>query len=129
MNDDHDSSVKRALSLLSDFCSKQRLNMALEKMAQADLETSLMQAGFKFEREQELSKRDKPDFLVSIDGHTIVLELKTRAQRKAIYRQLERYAEHASVDGLLLMTGTAMGLPPHINNKPSRVVSMGGGWL
>ncbi|WAT32214.1 hypothetical protein [Pseudomonas sp. GXZC] len=129
MNDDHDCSVQRALSRLSDFCSKQRLNMALEKLAQADLETNLLQGGFKFKREQELSKRDKPDFLVSIDGHTIVLELKTRAQRKAIYRQLERYAQHASVDGLLLMTGTAMGLPPHINNKPSRVVSMGGGWL
>jgi len=103
--------------------------MALEKRAQVDLETALKEAGFEFKREQELSKRDIPDFVVTIDGHAIVLELKTRAQRKAIYRQLERYAEHESVDGLLLMTGTPMGLPSHINYKPSRVVSMGGGWL
>lgn len=129
MNDDHDFTAQRALARLCDFCSKQRLDMALEKRAQVDLETALKEAGFKFKREQVLSKRDIPDFVVTIDGHAIVLELKTRAQRKAIYRQLERYAEHESVDGLLLMTGTAMGLPSHINNKPSRVVSMGGGWL
>ncbi|WP_213664109.1 hypothetical protein [Stutzerimonas stutzeri] len=118
-----------ALARLGDFCSKLRLDMALEKRAQADLESALHAAGLEFEREKPLSKRDIPDFLVKVEGITVALELKTRAQRKAIFRQLERYSEHGMVDCLLLMTGTAMGLPSTINGKPAAVVSMGGGWL
>lgn len=123
------SPQERALARLGDFCSRLRLDMALEKRAQADLETALQAAGLEFEREKALSKDDIPDFLVRVEGITVALELKTRAQRKAIFRQLERYAGHAVVDCLLLMTGTAMGLPPTINGKPAAVVSMGGGWL
>lgn len=123
------SPQERALARLGDFCSRLRLDMALEKRAQADLESALQAAGLEFEREKPLSKSDIPDFLVKVEGITVALELKTRAQRKAIFRQLERYAEHGSVDCLLLMTGTAMGLPSAINGKPAAVVSMGGGWL
>jgi len=53
---------------LETFCSKLRLDMALEKRAQADLESALHAAGLEFEREKPLSKRDIPDFLVKVEG-------------------------------------------------------------
>ncbi|WP_455233281.1 hypothetical protein [Geopseudomonas aromaticivorans] len=119
----------RALGRLADFLSRLRLDMAQEKRAQGELEQLLTTAGIAFEREKRLSAKDIPDFLVTLDGVRIAVEMKTRARRMAIFRQLERYAEHGEVDALLLFTGTAMGLPPAINNKPACVVSMGAAWL
>jgi hypothetical protein len=121
--------VERGLARLAQFVSTLRLDLSMEKRAQESLEQALEAAGFEFQREAILSKRDIPDFMVKVDGAEIALELKTRAQRKAIYRQLERYAEHERVCGVLLMTGTAMGLPSLINGKPARVASLGAGWL
>lgn len=126
---DHLRSSEQALAKLHGLCSSLRLNMALEKRAQSDLEIALRAAEVDFDREKPLSPADIPDFLVRIDGITIALELKTRARRKSIYNQLERYAVHDNVQALLLMTATPMGLPPTISGKPAAVVSMGGGWL
>lgn len=123
------TSLSQALVELWAFCSNLRLNMATEKLAQSDLERALTGANHDFDREAPLSPDDIPDFLVRLHGVTVALELKTRARRKAIYSQLERYAEHERVDALLLMTATPMGLPSQINGKPAAVVSMGGGWL
>lgn len=120
-----------ALQELAVFCSRSRLDLSLEKPAQEDLEHLLEEAGYVFEREYKLGsdRRDIVDFFVKVHGANIAIELKTRAQRMAIYRQLERYAHHDQVDGLLLLTGTAMTLPAMIVDKPARVASMGRGWL
>ncbi|PMS08584.1 hypothetical protein C0Z17_29500, partial [Trinickia caryophylli] len=66
-----------------------------------------------------------PDFLIN----GIAVEVKTRSPRKAIFRQLSRYAKHEEVRALILLTGTSMQLPPEINGKPALVVSLGEGWL
>ena len=116
-------------SLLCSFLASQRLDTVIEKRAQANLETALSAGGWNFSREHRLSGRDIPDFLVEIEGVSVVIELKIRAQRKRIFRQLERYASHDSVDAVVLLTGTAMQLPPEINGKPARVASIGAGWL
>lgn len=117
------------ISTLIDFLQRQRLDAAREKRAQADLAEAFDQTGWEYLREHSLSDRDIVDFLVKIDGCCIALELKTKAQRKRIYRQMERYATHESVDALVLLTGTAMTLPHRINEKEARVVSLGAGWL
>lgn len=110
---------------LSSQLRRQRFSTIQEKQTQADIEQFLISQGIHFEREKRLSEKDIPDFM--LDG--IVLEVKTRCSRKAIYRQLERYAQHEEVQGLMLLTGTSMGLPPDINGKPAMVVSLGEGWL
>ncbi|WIX32556.1 hypothetical protein QO259_17355 [Salinicola sp. JS01] len=118
-----------AASLLCSFLAAQRIDAVVEKRAQADLESALIAGGWRFSREHRLSDRDIPDFLVKVEDVAVVIELKIRAQRKRIYRQLERYALHDSVDAVVLLTGTAMQLPLEINGKPARVASLGAGWL
>lgn len=105
------------------------IRMGHEKRAQQDLADHLISLNVPFEREVSLSSADIPDFVVPTEQGNIVIELKIRAQRMKIYKQLERYAQHDSVQGIVLLTATAMSLPPEINGKPATVVSMGGGWL
>lgn len=111
------------------FLSRQRLKTSDEKTAQADLADLLEDAGYEFEREKRLSDKDIPDFVVKLGAQQVVIELKIKAQRKSIYRQLERYAQHSDIDALILYTATAMHLPEKINEKPAFVASMGAGWL
>lgn len=111
------------------FLSRQRLKTSDEKSAQADLADLLEDAGYEFEREKRLSDKDIPDFVVKLGVKQVVVELKIKAQRKSIYRQLERYAQHSTIDALILYTATAMHLPEKIIEKPAFVASMGAGWL
>lgn len=117
------------LDTLLEFLSSLRLDAAQEKRAQLQLDEALEKAGWSYEREHRLSSRDIVDFFVDVDGQKVALELKTRAQRKRIYRQVERYAQHETVAAVILLTGTAMQLPETINHKPAYVVSLGAGWL
>lgn len=121
--------MSERLDPLLAFLAYQRIDAVVEKRAQADLESALADGGWQFSREHRLSDQDVPDFLVTVEGVSVVVELKIRAQRKRIFRQLERYALHDSVDTVVLLTGTAMQLPPEIRGKPARVISLGAGWL
>lgn len=107
----------------------QKFRTTPEKSTQLDVEQYLKASGMNFEREKRLSEHDIPDFLIQSQYGGIVLEVKTKCSRMTIYRQLERYAEHKEVDGLILLTGTSMGLPNEINGKPAMVASLGVGWL
>ena len=104
-----------------------RLDLSDEKRLQSDLETALRKAGLSFAREQALSARDIPDFLLQ-DG--IVIECKLRpAQKMAVFRQLDRYAHHPEVRGIVLATNLSMTLPETIREKPAVMASLGKGWL
>lgn len=111
------------------FLNKQRIQLSDEKTAQTGLADLLQGAGYAYVREKRLSDKDIPDFVVKLGAHQVVIELKIKAQRKSIYRQLERYAQHGDIDALILYTATAMHLPEKINEKPAFVASMGAGWL
>ncbi|MFY0545474.1 hypothetical protein [Brevibacillus sp. H7] len=121
--------VMKSMYNLATMLQLQRFSTAQEKLTQMEVERFLTSEGIRFEREKHLSDRDIPDFLIQTQFGNVVLEVKTRCARKAIYRQLERYAGHQVVNGLILLTGTSMGLPPEINGKPSIVASLGAGWL
>ena len=121
--------VLNLMYLLATKLQQQRFSTSQEKLTQMEVERFLASEGVIYEREKHLSDRDIPDFLIQTQFGSVVLEVKTRCPRKAIYRQLERYAGHQVVNGLILLTGTSMGLPPKINGKPSIVVSLGAGWL
>jgi len=57
------------------------------------------------------------------------VEVKIGGAKRAIYRQLCRYAEDEAICSLVLVTAAAMGLPPTINGKPVTVFSLGRAWL
>lgn len=104
-----------------------RLRTSTEAALQRSIEEALTTARIGFEREKALGPADRPDFLLA-EG-AIVLEAKARYPRKKIYRQLERYAAHDGVQALILVTGTAMGMPAEINGRPVYVVSAGMGMM
>lgn len=105
---------------------RQRLPVSRETLLQLALETCLADAGIEFEREARLAPGERIDFLCA---GGVGIEAKTRYGKRAIYRQLQRYAEREQVTALILVTGTAVGLPESINGKPVYFVSIGRGML
>ena len=102
-----------------------RINLSTEKAAQANIAAALLAAGTPFVREHRLSGRD----IVDLFAQGIGIEVKISGSARAIFRQLERYAEHDDIRGLILATNRAMSLPSTINGKPAIVASLGRGWL
>lgn len=110
---------------------RHRLPLHDEKATQGALESLLLERNIAFEREKRLGAGDRVDFFVAPDssGGGIAVELKLRAPRRGIYKQLKRYAGYPAVRALVLVTATAMGLPPEIQGKPSYYVSLGRAWM
>lgn len=104
----------------------QKFPVSSETALQMAIEARLVEIEAEFEREYRLDDKNRIDFMIS---GGIGLEAKTRYPRKAIYRQLQRYAAIDEVKSLILVTGTAMGMPPALNGKPIYFVSIGLGWL
>jgi hypothetical protein len=104
---------------------RHRLRATPESALQASIESVLNTMGVDFGREVKLSPADRPDFMCG----DVVLEAKAKYPKRSIYRQLERYAAHERVGAIILVTGTAMGMPAEINGKPVYVVSIGLGYL
>lgn len=104
-----------------------RLDLSDEKRLQADLESVLIVEGIRFVRESRLSSSDIPDFLLC-DGTVIECKLRP-AQKTAVYRQLQRYASHEEVTGIILATNLSMSLPQTIHDKPACMASLGKGWM
>lgn len=100
----------------------QRYRVGQELLLQDDIETSLRFLQIAFEREVRLAPGDRIDFL--LDGG-IGIEAKTRCPRRSIYRQLERYAGRDQITALILITGTALGLPASVKGKPLFYISTG----
>lgn len=107
------------------FIKHRRLSLASEKLTQADLAREFYEAGIVAEREVNLGDGDIIDFLIGDIG----VELKLKGQRRAIFRQCERYCQHDRISALVLATNAAMGMPLAINGKPVHVVYLGMAWL
>lgn len=106
-----------------------RFDLSDEKRMQAQLAEVLGAHRMEFEREKRLSDRDIPDFLVA-PGIAVECKLSGRGHGKmAIFKQVERYAQHEQVLALVLITNVAMGLPPTINGKPVYLARLARGWM
>lgn len=104
-----------------------RFDLTSEKRTQEQIAEVLRAKGIHHSREAKLGPGDVADFLVC---DAVVLEVKlNRGRPKAIFKQLERYASHESVEALALLTNKAMGLPPVICGKPAFYLSLGRAWL
>lgn len=97
-----------------------------EKALQEEIATALAACGEQFSREVRLSGDDIIDFMLP---GGIGIEVKISGQRRAVYRQCERYCGHEAVRSLVLVTAVSMGFPPEINGKPCYVASLSRGWL
>lgn len=97
-----------------------------EGLLQLAIEARLTELELDFEREAKLSPTCRIDFLIA---GGIGLEAKTRYPKRGIWRQLERYARQEQITSLILVTGTAMGLPASIGEKPVFYVGIGRGCL
>jgi hypothetical protein len=108
-----------------DVCRLMRLHrfrLGHEALLQEDVEALFRREGVPFLREHILGPADRVDFLV--DGR-IAVELKIRAPKRRILRQLERYAAHDCVEALVLASVSAVGIPPQLVGKPVFVVPLG----
>lgn len=108
------------------FLRALRLPLRDEKEAQAVLEGQLREAGFDFVREHRLSPGNIVDFY--FPATKVGLEVKLKAPKREIFRQIKRYCEHDEVEGLILASGTFMGLPGDIGGKPVWFVSLSQNW-
>lgn len=111
--------------VIADALRRAPLRRSSEAVLQIDIAEALAGGGFVADREASLGPGDRPDFICG----QVVIEAKVRYPKRAIYRQLERYAAYDHVAALILVTGTAMGLPAEIKGKPVHVVSLGIGSL
>lgn len=114
------------LRIIARLIQMNRFQLTDEKRTQAQIAEIFTAAGVKFDREVRLSDADIVDFMV--DGE-IAIEVKIKGQRKAIYRQLERYSLHGCVKQIMLVTSVSMNLPPTIGGKTTCVASLSQGWL
>lgn len=116
------AAIERLLALLG----AHRFGLTDEKETQREIGEQLTAAGIAHRREVRLGPGDVIDFMVGAVG----IEVKLRSTSKPdILRQLRRYAGHAELAGLVLVTNRAMGLPAEIAGKPAWYVSLGRAWL
>lgn len=117
-------------SELRSLLASGRFELTRETDTQNDIHAFLaarLPLGCLLEREKVLGPRDRPDFFV--DGR-IAVEVKVKGQqRRAIWRQLERYAGHGCVEAIILATGVAMGPDARLMGKPVLMLSLGAAWL
>jgi hypothetical protein len=81
--------------------------------------------GDRLSREFHLGAFDRPDFFIEADG--VVIEIKVKGSAGSVLLQLERYAKHDRVKGLVLVTTRstqALRMPYILNEKPLHVVCL-----
>lgn len=112
-------SVTRALS-------STRFRFATERELCDGLAQAFASHAIPFSREHHLGT-DRLDFLIG----SLAIEVKTKGGLPPLLRQLTRYASHAEVCGLLVVTARIQlsSLPTHILEKPLHVCSLIGSLL
>ena len=106
-----------------------RLPTSSDEVALQDLIESVIDAtGVPYEREVRLSAADRIDFLVAPG---VGMEVKVAGSLPALLRQLQRYAQHDRVGGLLVVTNRSrlLDLPATLSGKPVAVASLLAGGL
>ncbi len=102
---------------LREILCNAHLDLTHETKTQDGIEAALREAGIRFEREVRLGPGERIDFLVH---GGIGVEVKLRAGRSLVLRQLHRYAAHDRINALILVTSTPRltNLPATFNGKP-----------
>lgn len=97
-----------------------------EAELQSGIQQVLAGADIRFQREVDIGRKDRIDFLVE---PRIGLEVKIRCGLSDMTRQLHRYAQSDQVDAIVLATTSRRFLslvPRRLNDKPIVVAWLGG---
>ena len=106
--------------------SKVRFSLENEKETQMQIEQTLGKNNVANKREFELDENSVIDFMIP---GGIGIEVKIKGQKKAIYKQCERYCSFESITSLILVTSRSLGMLREINNKPVYVINISRAWL
>lgn len=103
-----------------------KLRCSPESAMQEDIGKVLKLAEIEFTAEHRFDKRDRVDFWIPSDG--IAIECKVEGGATAVISQLLRYAEHAEVKRIILVTSRSKHRWPltELGGKPFSVVYVGG---
>ena len=119
-----DRQVKGAVFRIAAVLKSNRFSLENEKTLQAEIADAFDSDGIEYQREAKV-QGGVIDFKCGCVG----VEVKIGGSKRAIFHQLQRYAEDETLDVLILATNIAMGMPERINGKPVMVVSLGSAWL
>jgi hypothetical protein len=114
--------AERLISLIGSA----RLDLSTEGAVQRGLGRLFEEEGIPYQAEVVLAPSDRIDFLIGPVG----IEVKIGHPRRAILRQLERYARSDRIDTLLLVSSAPFPSAGfEMGGKPVRVVNLSTGWL
>lgn len=108
---------------LTEILAMYRIGAYSEEALQEGIAEALDTEGWSFEREVILGPRDRVDFL--LEGG-VGIEVKIDGTAPALIRQLHRYAQHARIHELVVVTNRARltQMPAELNGKPVHVCSL-----
>ncbi len=115
------------VKVLKDALVGPAYNLALESDVQAKMKRIL--EGAYVESEYVLGPGERIDFFFPGPGLGIEVKITRHNNAVEIFKQLERYAKHGEIKGLILATSYFMGLPPEINGKPVWLFHLSRGML
>lgn len=117
-----DAERSRIVTLLGAY----RYRFQSERDLQDGLEQVLVAAGVSYQREFVLDASSRPDFLLA---GGVVVEVKIAQGARALARQVDRYARHADVTAIIVVTQRRHlgALPRSIDGKPVDIVVLRGG--
>lgn len=80
--------------------------------------------GSEWIREYSLSQKDRPDFFHKKNG--IAAEVKIKGSAANLIRQIHRYAQYESVNGIMVISPSIRltNIPGKINKKPIKTVAL-----
>jgi hypothetical protein len=107
------------------FIQCRRFSLHSETKTHDEFFVEMAQDGVSLDREVEIAPGDRIDFMHG----TIGIEFKVKGQRRAIYRQCERYCQSDRVHQLVLASNISMGSLKEIAGKPVFVAHLGRGWM
>ena len=112
---------------LARFLESFRYTAGSEAHLQDGIAESMSLAGLRFEREVELARGDRIDFLAGDLG----VEVKVKGGLSEVTRQLHRYAQSPRIAQLLLVTNALKlaRVPKSLHDKPVHVAALFGGIL
>ena len=107
-----------------------RFDLSDEVRLHGEMEAVLASVpGAAVSREVVIGARCRIDFTVVRGGVTVGVEVKRVAQRGSILKQINRYAETGRLDGLVLVSATAIAAPDRLSGVPLSVLSLGAAFL
>lgn len=123
-----ESDVQARIDAAVSVLSRYRFRFTEESDLQKGIAAALQANGIAFHREEALSARDRPDFL--LDGG-VAIEVKIAGSLSDLLRQVARYLEHDEIRAVLVVgsPGWLNRVPETLQGKPVQSLRLIGSLL